>query len=69
MEEVKVKVIKEFKDRTEDLKLRKEEEILSVTEERAKKLVGLGLVEVVENEPEASAGKDAPTGEDAPTDE
>lgn len=60
MEEVKVKVIEEFKDRTDDLKLRKKDEILTVSEERAKKLAGLGLVDFVENEPEAPADEEAP---------
>lgn len=60
MEEVKVKVIEEFKDRTEDLKLRKKDEVLTVSEERAKKLAGLGLVEFVENEPEPPAGEEPP---------
>lgn len=41
---LKVRAIRDFKDRTADLKLRKTGEILEVTEERAKKLAGLGLV-------------------------
>jgi len=55
MEELRVQVKEEFRDRTEDMKLRKKDEILTVSEERAQKLAGLGLVEFVENEPEAPA--------------
>ena len=55
MAEVSVKVKEDFRDRTEDLKLRKKDEVLTVSEERAQKLAGLGLVELVENEPETPA--------------
>jgi hypothetical protein len=50
MAEVKVKVVAEFFDRTEDLVLRKRNETLTVTEERAKMLIGLGLAKKVETE-------------------
>ncbi len=51
---VEVKVVETFRDRTADFALRKKDEVLTVTEERAEKLVGLGLVEMyVETEPEA----------------
>lgn len=43
---VEVKVIEEFRDRTAGLKLRKKDEVLTVSEERAQKLAGLGLVEI-----------------------
>ena len=46
MAEVRVKVKEEFRDRTASLKLRKKDEILTVSDERAKKLAGLGLVEI-----------------------
>ena len=56
---VDVKVIREFKDRTDNLKLRKKNEILKVSEERAKKLEGLMLVErlqeQVKKEPKQTA--------------
>lgn len=45
--EVKVKVVEEFKDCTADLRLRKKNETLTVSEERAKKLEGLGLIKRV----------------------
>ena len=60
MAEVSVKVKEVFRDRTEDLKLRKKDEVLTVSEERAEKLAGLGLVTFVENEPEAPAEDEAP---------
>lgn len=47
MSEVQVKVKEDFRDRIADLQLRKKDEVLSVSEERAKMLVGRGLVEVV----------------------
>lgn len=47
----KVKVIGEFRDREADLLLREKDDILEVSEERAKKLKGLGLVEDVTEEP------------------
>lgn len=46
MADVKVRVIEKFRDRTAGLKLRKKDEILIVSEERAKKLAGLRLVEI-----------------------
>lgn len=53
MAQVQVKVKEEFRDRTADLQLRKKDEVLTVSEERAKMLVGRGLVEVVKTkEPE-----------------
>lgn len=51
----KVKVIADFRDREADLLLRKRDEVFEVSEERAKKLKGLGLVEDVAEEPEESA--------------
>ena len=50
MKEVKVKVIEEFRDRTEDLKVRKVNSEFFVDEERAKLLVGRELVEIVKEE-------------------
>lgn len=47
---MKVKVIREFRDRTEDLLLRKKDEILEVNAARAEKLIGLNLVEKVKEE-------------------
>lgn len=49
--EVKVRVVKEFRDRTADLQLRKKGETLTVSEERAKKLEDLGYTEVIQEEP------------------
>lgn len=46
MAEVKVKVVKAFRDRTADMVLRKEDEVLTVSEERAKLLSDLGFVEL-----------------------
>lgn len=48
MAEVQVKVTEDFRDRTADLQLRKKDEVLTVSEERAKLLVGRGLAKVVE---------------------
>ena len=48
MAEVKVKVLEGFNDREDNLKYKKKDSILTVTEERASKLVGLGLVERIE---------------------
>lgn len=42
MAEVKVRVIEQFYDRENDLVLRAKDEILTVSEERAQKLNGLG---------------------------
>lgn len=44
---MKVKVIVEFRDRTDGLKLRKVGTVLEVSEERANKLSGMGLVKVI----------------------
>lgn len=41
---MKVKVLRNFRDQTEDLKLRKPGELLEVTKARAEKLKDLGLV-------------------------
>ena len=49
---MKVKVAKEFRDRTEDLKLRKKGQTLEVSAERAVILEGLGLVKRIQEEPE-----------------
>lgn len=57
MAEVKVIVTEAFRDREADLELRKKNEILTVSEERAKKLIGLGLVKVVEKETESQEPK------------
>lgn len=51
MAEVKVKVIEQFYDREHDLMLRTKGDILTVTEERAQKLIGLGHVELIEEKP------------------
>lgn len=45
-----VKVIREFRDKTEGLKLRKKDEVLKVSEERAKYLEELNLVERIQKE-------------------
>lgn len=42
---VKVKVLTDFRDRTDGLKFRKKDEILEVDEKRAAKLKGLKLAE------------------------
>lgn len=42
---MKVRVLRDFRNRTENLKLRKVGEELTVTRERCEKLEGLGLVE------------------------
>lgn len=54
MAEVKVKVLEDFRDRTKDMELRKKDSEFLVEEERAKKLAGLRLVEIVKEE--ATAG-------------
>lgn len=48
MDEVKVMVIEGFNDRTDNLKYKKKNSILAVSEERAKKLEGLGLVKRIQ---------------------
>lgn len=53
---MKVKVLREFKDRTEGLKLRKIGEILEVSKERAEKLTGMKLAEVI-SEQKTNTGK------------
>lgn len=60
MAEVKVKVIEPFRDRTADLQLRKKDDVLTVSEERAQKLAGLGLVELIKEE----LDQEEPTQED-----
>lgn len=47
---VKVKVLEDFYDREDDLKLKEKNREMEVSEERAKKLVGLGLVEIIKDE-------------------
>lgn len=47
---MKVKVTQDFRDRTTDLVLRKEGEILEVDKARADKLIGMGLA-VMHREP------------------
>ena len=49
-DQVKVKVTQDFRDRTTDLVLRKEGEILEVDKARADKLIGMGLA-VMHREP------------------
>lgn len=44
---MKVKVLRDFRDRENDLIIRKVGETLEVTEERAEKLQGFGLVEEI----------------------
>lgn len=44
---MKVKVLANFRDRENDLKLRKAGEQLEISKDRAAKLAGLGLVEIV----------------------
>lgn len=58
---MKVKVIREFRDREHDLKLRKKEEEFEVPEKRAEKLESLGFVTRIEKPskkktPEAQKG-------------
>lgn len=63
MARVKVKVVKEFRDSTADLELRKNGEVLTVSEERADKLIGLGLAtrteveEPIKTEPQKNQKK------------
>lgn len=52
---VEVKVIEAFRDREADLELRKVDEVLTVSEDRANKLIGLGLVKLVEEPTEELA--------------
>ena len=47
---VNVKVKEDFYDRENDLKLVKKDTEMEVLEERAEKLIGLNLVEIVEEE-------------------
>ena len=49
---MKVKVTQDFRDRTEDLKLRKKGQTLDVSEDRAVMLEGLKLAERINDEPE-----------------
>ena len=42
---MKIKVLRDFRDKTADLKLRKKDEILEVDKERAAILSGLGFAE------------------------
>lgn len=44
---MKVKVLQNFRDRAANLKLRKKNEIMEVTKERAEKLAGLGLAAAI----------------------
>lgn len=59
---MKVKVIAAFRDRTDALKLRKVGTVLEVSEERANKLCGMGLVKVIKelDQTEAEAEPVAP---------
>ena len=50
MANVKVKVTEGFYDRTADLAFRKKNSTLTVSEERAKKLEGLGLAKRIREE-------------------
>lgn len=45
---MKVKVLRDFRDQTANLKLRKKDEIMEVTKERAEKLAGLGLAAAIQ---------------------
>lgn len=55
---VKLKVKRDFYDKTNDLKLKKVGEELSVSPDRAKKLISLGLAEKPDADaPEAAAEK------------
>ena len=49
---MKVKVTQDFRDRTEDLKLRKKGQTLDVSEDRAVMLEGLKLAKRIKDEPE-----------------
>lgn len=59
MAEVQVKVKEEFRDRTADMKLRKKDEVLTLSEERAGLLAGRGLVEVIKSKKQTEP-EDAP---------
>ena len=52
---MEVIVTEAFRDRTADLELRKVDEVLTVPEERANKLIGLGLVKLTEEPTEEPA--------------
>nr|WP_316624573.1 hypothetical protein [uncultured Ruminococcus sp.] len=55
---VKIKVIRQFYDKTDGLKLKKPGEELNVSPDRAEKLISLGLAEKAETgAPEAAAEK------------
>lgn len=47
---VKVRVLKDFRDREDKLKLKKAGSILEVNQERAKKLVSLRIAEIIKEQ-------------------
>lgn len=49
---MKVKVTQDFRDRTEDLKLRKKGQTLNVSKDRAVALEGLGLAKRIQEDSE-----------------
>lgn len=55
---MKVKVTQDFRDRTEDLKLRKKGQTLDVSEDRAVLLEGLKLAKRIKDEPEKQVEND-----------
>ena len=56
---VKIKVIRQFYDKTDGLKLKKKGEELSVSPDRAENLISLGLAEkAAAGAPEAAADKE-----------
>ncbi len=51
---MKVRVIHDFRDKEKGLELRKQNSTLVMKDDRAKKLISLGLVEEVKTEKESS---------------
>lgn len=47
---MKVKVLQDFRDREDNLKLKTEGSILEVSQERAKKLVSLRIAEIIKEQ-------------------
>lgn len=47
---MKVRVLKDFRDREDKLKLKKAGSILEVSQERAKKLEGLRIAEIIKEQ-------------------
>ncbi|MBO5159626.1 MAG: hypothetical protein J6B94_08585 [Lachnospiraceae bacterium] len=54
---IKVKALREFYDRENNLKLRKKDEEFEVSEKRAEKLTGLGYVKMAEKATEKAQEK------------